>query len=85
MSEARARLVAQIEFNEWTPDGHLRGQVLLGYGMIKRRGRAPPMDDTLVIFCLIAAFVWIQMLTPSKAHEPQQKESAATGSLRKRD
>jgi hypothetical protein len=43
------------------------------------------MDDTLVIFCLIAAFVWIQMLTPSKGHEVQQEESVATGSLRKRD
>jgi hypothetical protein len=29
------------------------------------------MDDTLAIFCLIAAFVWIQMLTPSKAKAPQ--------------
>jgi hypothetical protein len=43
------------------------------------------MDDTLVIFCLIAAFVWIQMLIPSKAHEVQPKETLTTDSLRTRD
>jgi hypothetical protein len=43
------------------------------------------MDDTLVIFCLIAALVWIQMLIPFKTHDVQPKESLTTDSLRTRD
>ena len=33
------------------------------------------MDDTLIIFFLIAATVWIQVLTPPKRRLPPQKQS----------
>ena len=33
------------------------------------------MDDTLIIFFLIAATVWIQVLTPPKLRLPPQKQS----------
>jgi len=32
-------IVAQIEFNEWTPDGHLRHPSFVGCGTTKTRGR----------------------------------------------
>jgi len=40
-----------------------------------RKGRPAPMDNSLMIVCLIAAFVWIQMLTPPVRAE--QKEDSA--------
>jgi ATP-dependent DNA ligase len=33
----KPELVAQIEFTEWTPDGHLRHSKFVGCGMIKTR------------------------------------------------
>ena len=41
------------------------------------------MDDSLMIFCVIAAFVWIHILTPAKAREAQKNESVATGTWRR--
>ena len=35
------------------------------------------MDDTLMIFFLIAAIVWIQVLTPPKLGLPPQKQSVS--------
>jgi hypothetical protein len=36
------------------------------------------MDDSLVIFCLIAALLWSQILTPSKVRQAQENESGPT-------
>ena len=35
----KPQLVAQVEFTEWTPDGHLRHSKFAGYERIKSRGR----------------------------------------------
>lgn len=35
----KLKLVAQIEFTEWTPDGHLPMRNMLAYARIKKRGR----------------------------------------------
>jgi hypothetical protein len=32
------------------------------------------MDDSLVIFCLIAALAWSQILTPSKVRHARRNE-----------
>jgi hypothetical protein len=43
----KPHLVAQIEFTEWTPDGHLRHAIFVGYGTRRLPGYSPEEGNAL--------------------------------------